>query len=86
MRQGVLGRVEGVARAQDGSVKVLVRYGGLLGFGTRLIAVPVEATALLGQFIEVVDLDPNQLEVMPTWPGGDRLADDATIRIGVTRN
>jgi len=47
-QQDVLGRVAGVVRRPDGAVLVVVNLGGVLGFGTRPVAVPVEAVALLG--------------------------------------
>ncbi len=86
--QGALGHVAGVVRASDGDVKILLRYGGFLGLGTRVIAVPVEATGLLGQFLEVLDLDEQQLSALPTWKAGEGvpLADSDSIRIGLTKN
>lgn len=86
--QGVLGRVEGIARSADGSLLLLMRYGGLLGYGTRLIAVPIEATALLGQFVQVVDIPEERLKALPTFDGkgGTPLGPDEVIRVGINRN
>jgi len=50
--QEVLGRVRRVVRDQNGQIMVVVDFGGFLGFGTRPIAVPVDAMVLLGQDIE----------------------------------
>jgi len=85
--KGVIGRVVGVARTRQGAVQIVVRYGGLLGYGARTIAVPVEATALLGQSVQVVDLDPTQLKALPDWTAsaGDGVAPDERIRVGVNR-
>jgi hypothetical protein len=84
----VLGRTAGVVRLPNGDIEILLRYGGFLGLGTRLIAVPVEATGILGQFLEVLDLDQKQLDALPDWKPdeGVRLADNETIRIGLTKN
>ena len=86
-RQGVIGRVAGVVRDADG-VKLVVATGGLLGFGTRAVAVPIEMTALLGQFVQVVDMDPAQLRSLPDWQvgSGAAVAADDRVRIGLNRN
>lgn len=85
--QTVIGRVAGVARTGD-AIRLVVRYGGLLGFGTRTIAVPIEATALLGQFVQVVDLNADQLRALPDWAASAGVPIDAEdrIRIGLNRN
>ena len=85
--QDVLGRVVGVARRSDGAVLIVVGLGGALGFGTRPVAVPVEATALLGEHLVVVDLTPEQLRALPTFTGAETspIPTDETIRVGLTR-
>lgn len=85
--QGVIGRVAGVARSGE-RVDLIVRYGGLLGFGTRTIAVPAATTALLGQYVQVLDLDAAQLEALPEWTAaaGTPVGNDERIRIGINRN
>ena len=46
-------------------------FGGFLGFGTRPIAVPVDAMVLLGQDMEIVAFTPKQLRQFPTFsPSG----------------
>ncbi len=45
-RKGAVGRVAGVARTRQGAVQIVVRHGGLLGYGACTIAVPAKATAL----------------------------------------
>ena len=85
--QDVLGRVAAVARLPDGAVLVVVRLGGVLGLGARPVAVPVEATALLGPYLAVIDLSPEQLRALPTYDGAGAqpLPPDETIRVGLTR-
>ena len=82
-----LGRVQGVVRRPDGSVAVVVAYGGLLGFGARPIAVPVEAVALLGEYVQVVGFTPDQLDAFATFDGAGAmpLPSDSTIRVGLAR-
>ena len=85
--QPVLGHVDRVVRQSDGAIKIVVRYGGVLGFGSRPIAVPVEAMVLLGDYMEVVDFKPEQLATFPTFDaaGTTSLAGDATIEVGLAR-
>src|SRR5271170_5276597 len=52
--QDVLGRVRRVVRDANGQILVVVDFGGFLGFGSRPIAVPVDAMVLLGQDMEIV--------------------------------
>lgn len=86
-QQNVLGRVAGVMRRGDGAVLVIVSLGGVLGLGTRPIAVPLEATALLGEHLAVIDLTPEQLQALPTFDGAGTqpLQPNETIRVGLTR-
>ena len=87
-QQTVLGRVAAVTRGADGTEAILVDAGGVLGLGTRRVAVPTAATALLGQFIVLMDLDPAELGRLPDVRDGveGRLPWTETIRIGLTRN
>ena len=45
----------------------MIAYGGLLGFGSRQIAIPVDAMVLVGQIMEVVAYTPKQLAHFPTF-------------------
>jgi hypothetical protein len=87
-RQGLLGRVEGVSRTGTGGLLLVVRYGGVLGYGARPIAVPIEATALLGPFVQIVDIDRARLDTLPTFDGAGSapLGPDEVIRVGINRN
>ncbi len=86
-QQNVLGRVAGVVRRGDGAVLVIVSLGGVLGLGTRPVAVPVEATALLGEHLAIIDLTPAQLQALPTFDGAGTqpLQPNEAIRVGLTR-
>ena len=85
--QSVLGRVAAITRRADGGIDVVVRFGGVLGLGTRLIAVPVEAVALLGEHVVAMDLTPEALQALPTVDGrgAGPLAPDEFIRVGLTK-
>lgn len=98
--QPVLGRVTGLVRRGDGALEVVVRLDGAWGlgwlglqriewsgFGPRLVAVPVEAVALLGEHVALMGLTPVRLRALPSL-APDSVAEippDATIRVGIVR-
>ena len=85
--QDVLGRVRRVVRDSNGQILVVVDFGGFLGFGSRPIAVPVDAMVLLGQDMEIVAFTPKQLRQFPTFsPSGTTdVADDTIIKGGLAK-
>jgi hypothetical protein len=85
--QDVLGRVRRLVRARDGQIMVVVDFGGFLGFGTRSIAVPLDAMVLLGQDMEIVAYTPQQLRQFPTFsPSGTTdIANDTVIKVGLAK-
>ena len=85
--QRVLGTVRSVVRDESGTIEVVVEYGGFFGFGGRPIAVPVNATVLLGQDMEIVAYSPKQLNRLPTFSAGGTtpLPPDAIIRVGLAK-
>jgi hypothetical protein len=85
--QPVLGRVYEVVEQPDGTIDVVVDYGGELGLFTRRIAVPVDAMVLLGQYMEIVDFTPDQLKQFKTFDGAGTMAlsPDRVIRVGLAR-
>ena len=85
--QDVLGRVRRVVRGANGQIVVVVDFGGFLGFGSRPIAVPVDAMVLLGQDVEIVAFRPKQLREFPTFsPSGTTdVPDDAIIKVGLAK-
>ena len=85
--QDVLGHVRGLVRDSQGQVLVVISFGGFFGFGSRLIAVPVDGMVLLGQDMEVVAFTPEELSRFPTFmPSGTTpIADDAVIKVGLAK-
>lgn len=83
----VLGRVTQVIRVSNGKEEIVMRFGGVFGFGGRYIAVPIEAMALLGNELEILDYTPQQLNAFPTYTGAGTapLAADDVIRMGLAR-
>ena len=74
-------------RDSEGTIRVVIDFGGFLGFWTRPIAVPVDAMVLLGQDMEVVAFTPQQLQEFPTFTpsGSSSLPDDMVIRVGLAK-
>ena len=85
--QNVLGHLRALVRDGGGQAMVVISFGGFLGFGSRLIAVPVDALVLLGQDVEVAAFTPEQLRGFPTYDasGTTPVPDDAVLRIGLAK-
>jgi hypothetical protein len=85
--QDVLGHVRELVRDSNGQILVAIDFGGFFGFGSRLIAVPVDAMVLLGQDMEVVAFTPDQLRQFPTFSlsGTTPVPDDAVIKVGLAK-
>lgn len=85
--QTVLGRVVAVVRNETGMIELVVAYGGFLGVGRRPIAVPINATVLLGAAMEIVAYTPEQLRRLPTFTGAGTtpLPADTVLRIGLAK-
>jgi hypothetical protein len=85
--QPSVGRVHTVVARADGVVEVVLDYGGIFGFFTRRIAVPVDAMALLGEYMVMLGFTPEQLTALPdfTESGTTKLAADATIRVALAK-
>lgn len=82
-----LGRVRQVVRRADGKILLIVSYGGWFGWGSRLVAVPIEVVAILARQIAALDMPPSEFAAAPTWQGtgAQVLASDETIRIALGR-
>lgn len=83
-----IGRVRSVVQGPDGKIRLITRYGGVLGVGSRLVAVPVEFVTLLGHLVAATDMDRVAFETAPSWYGSDderTLAADESIRVGLSR-
>jgi hypothetical protein len=85
--QNVLGSVRAVVRNSTGQVVVVVNFGGILGFGARPIAVPVDAMVLVGDVMEIVAYTPKELRAFPMFSGAGTVAlgPDAVIRVGLAK-
>lgn len=82
-----LGHVTQVDRAADGKIVLVVNDGGWFGWGGRSVAVPIEAVAVLGRQIALLDMSREDFFALQSWTGADDTPIDAnqTIRIAITR-
>ena len=85
--QTVLGHVRALVRDRNDQVMVVVAYGGFLGIGGRLIAIPIDAMVLLGQDMEVVAYTPEQLRRLPTFTASEApsVPEDTGLKIGLAK-
>lgn len=84
----VLGRIRTVARTPEGRIVLVIPYGGLFGFGSRLVPVPIEVVAWLGPDIAAMEWEQPSFELAPTWYAAGStvvLPPDEIIRIAITR-
>ncbi len=85
-----LGHVRQVVRTPQGKIKLIVAYGGFLGWGTRLVAVPIEVMGILGRQLASLDMPRREYASAPTWQGrhdtGDTaVPNDDSIRVALAR-
>lgn len=85
--QDLLGRVVRIVRDPDGTIDVVVAFGGVCGIGARPIAVPIDAMVLLGQDMEIIAYTPKQLRDFPTYrpEGYTAVPGDQIIRVGLAK-
>jgi hypothetical protein len=62
-----IGFVHRVVRTPDGKVQLVVNHGRLLGWGGRLVPVPIEVVAILGRQIAALDMPREEFDTAPTW-------------------
>jgi hypothetical protein len=62
-----IGRVKSVVRTAEGRIKLIVPYGGFLGFGQRPVAVPIEVVAIAGRQLAALDMTRTEFDAAPAW-------------------
>jgi hypothetical protein len=82
-----IGIVRHVARTAEGKFLLVVAHSGPLGWGGRLVPVPIEAVAIFGRQLASLDMKPAEYASAATWNGAgvQLLGDDEKILIGLTR-
>jgi PRC-barrel domain len=83
-----IGHVRQVVRTPQNKIELIVAYGGWLGLGARLVAVPVEVVGIEGRQLASLDMPDSAYASAPTWQGNDAtvLPSDTTVRIALARN
>lgn len=82
-----LGYVRRVVRTPHGKIKLIVGYGGVLGWGTRLVAVPIEVVGIFGRQLASLDMPRHEYAKAPPWhdTGDTVIPDDDAIRVALAR-
>lgn len=82
-----LGYVREVVRTPQGAVKLIVATGGWFGWGSRLIAVPIEVLGIAGRQLVSLDMPRGDYAAVPTWIHSDEqvIADTDTIKVALAR-
>jgi len=62
-----IGIVRHVVRTKEGEIRVIIAHSGPLGRGGRLVAVPIEAVAILGRQLASLDMQPEEYKSAATW-------------------
>jgi hypothetical protein len=82
-----LGYVRRIVRTRQGATKLIVTYDGFLGWGARLIAVPIEVVGIAGRQLVSLDMPASDYVGASTWhPNGEEeVPDDASISVALAR-
>jgi hypothetical protein len=82
-----LGHVREVVRTQNDRIELIVAYGGFLGWGRRLVAVPIEVIGIQGRELASLDMPPSEYAKAPTWHDAEAqaLPAESTIKIALAR-
>ena len=67
-----LGHVRRVVRTPQGKIKLIVAYGGFLGFGARLVAVPIEVVGIFGRQLASLDMPRQEYAARADMAGHGR--------------
>jgi hypothetical protein len=82
-----IGHIRHVVRTHAGKLQLIVTYGGFLGWGQRLVAVPIEVVAIAGLQLAALDMTRAEFDAAPSWSEGSTtpVAPDDVIRIALYR-
>jgi hypothetical protein len=83
----IIGYVHQVVRTPEGKIQLVMPLGGFLGFGARLVPIPIEIVGMLGAQVAVVDMPGDRFQSSPTWTTlrAKPLDSSETIRVAITR-
>jgi hypothetical protein len=66
-----IGFVRQVVRTPSGKIQLIVAHSGVLGWGGRLVAVPIEVVGIMGRQLASLDMKPEEYAAAPPWSDGD---------------
>ena len=80
-----IGRVKAVVRTSEGKIRLIIPYGGFLGWNRRLVAVPIEVVAIAGRQLAALDMARKAFDEAPTWTEAQaaQIDQNEIIRIGL---
>jgi len=83
----IIGHVHAVVRTPTGKIQLVMPLGGFLGFGSRLVPIPIEIVGMLGAQVAVIDMPGDRFMSSPTWTSSraQPLDPGETIRVAITR-
>jgi hypothetical protein len=86
-KSSIMGNVHAVVRTPEGKIQLVMPIGGFLGFGGRLIPIPIEVVGMLGAQVAIVDMPGDRFQSSPTWTSlrAKPLDPSETIRVALTR-
>jgi hypothetical protein len=86
--QGVLGRIDTLVRNPAGEVDVVLSRRRFFLLWGPTVAVPAKTMALLGPFVMLLDVSPDELAKLPPWTASDAPPVDRASRIamGLTKH
>jgi hypothetical protein len=83
-----IGYVRQVIRTPQGKVDLVVDCCGLLGFGTRPVAVPIAVLGVFGREVASLDMPRSDYSSAPVWQsaaGDTVLSNDDMVQIALAR-
>ena len=86
--QNVLGHLRSIVQDGRGQVLAVISLEtGFFGFGSRLIAVPLDAMVLLGRDTEVAAFTPAQLRGFATFTAAETkpVSADTVVKVGLAK-
>jgi hypothetical protein len=86
-KSSTIGHVQAVVRTPEGKIQLVMPLGGFLGFGTRLVPIPIEIVGMLGAQVAVIEMPADRFMSSPTWTSSRAkpLDPSETIRVAITR-
>lgn len=83
----VLGSVRDIVRMDDGGLHVVFDYLSFFGYGGRLVPLPIEMVAVVGQRLAVMEVPIGVIAKTKTWYGlgGSSLGPEEKVAVALTK-